>query len=330
MLGEGYVDKYKRPLTVLALGAAMLASAPETAVAEEGFREPDSYQIERAGQWKPLPPDLRALIREVANDDPQNESVLPLLQYEYEEIMTFPLGQTEVRVVQVGGELANGPLDRYKKGVIRYLFGAYHDFAAKRPKLDVPLTEISIGVDRKPHVTHPRAHIEVVPIGPTKDRVVFVVPGSADIGLNKSGGPAQFTDRKSSKIVTFLRADVADGQGVGVEPCQSMTKVRLTIKNPAELFAYRQALSRQLQEIVCNGIGQAVFRSINNQSWPDYKDIFERPRVVSMSEPGHVFAGALPYVNNEAAYQSLKHSIPADISKHLTFPKFKVRARATS
>lgn len=318
MSEQSVADRYRRPVTVLALGAAMLVSTPGPAVANEHVRHyQEGYLVERNGQWRPLPLDLKALIKEVSKDHKSSADVLNLLQQPYKELLSFPLGESNVRILQVGGELANGPLSGEKLSVMKYLFDYYNQFAALRPRFKVPLTEVSIDIDDKSYINHTKVNVELNPISLKRDRVVFVVPARVNIGFNRDRGPAEFTDRKSSKIVTFLRPDFADAQGVWIEPCQSVAKVMLSKNNPADLIEDKKILDSILQELICNGLGQAVFRSLSGQPYQEYADIFKQPIVITTAAPRpgiDGFAGVLPYVNNEAIYAELgRSSVPANI-----------------
>lgn len=326
MSREGLVSKYRNQLTVLSLGATMVASAPEAIAAGEIEQHPVAGQsAEIEGKWKPLPSDLKDLLKEVGQDQIGNKDVTKLINQPYKELIDFQLGKSRVRFIQVGEELAGGPLSRQNLEAMKRLFEIYDKFARTGAQINAPLTQFSVGLEMKYYAMNIKGKFEVSPVSLTKDRVIFVVPGRIDIGVNTTGNPAEFTDRISSKITTFLRPDVTGGQGIAVEACQSEIKLRLTKRNSHNLLSNSSDLNFLAQEMICNGIGQAVFRSRSSHPFSNYLNVIKgQPKTIppSQPQPGHdTFAGTIPYIRDEATYRALRQSIPKDVGEHLVFSK---------
>ncbi len=326
MSKERLSEKYKKPFAVAALALATAASTPMAlAAAKSEKRGVITRTAETAGEWKPLPPDLVKLLREVSTKDLNNKPILNLIGKPYRELEDFNLGNTKVRIVQVGGKFAHETLGiRRVESMKRYL-DIFDKFAHSKANINIPYTEVKIGPGNQPYAINPVGNYQISPVSLTKDRVIFAVPVGFNIGSNRNGGPAAFTNRNSSIITSVVRPDFIYGdQSIAVEACQSAVRAKLSERNGLDVSYSASELNAMGQEIVCNTLGQSALWSSESKPYEDYVTSFSTLSVVKTAPPTPThngFEASLPYINSKKVYETLKHSVPKDIGSYLTYPR---------
>ncbi len=325
------IEKFRKPLALAAITIGMLASASDILASpvQHAFGVNRELVIP-----KPLPLDLKKLITEVSKDDPTASGVTNLLNAKYIELGKFKVGKSNIRIVQVGGELDNGALTTSDIQTTKRELQLFSSFAGKKDKLNPEIGRIKLGFDGKRYLTKERLGLDIRQRRPQTDRVVFMVPSRVDIGLDGSGLPIAFTDLDSSKVASFVRPDLrattSEGidlngiESVAVEMCQSMVSV--TLPEAKQTSKVESTNLRILgQEIICNGLGRALFHRLTGSDFKSYQYAeLDRKYFYTPNPPSakyDAFVASIPNINSKAVYNRFNRVIPTNSSRYLSFSK---------
>lgn len=324
------LERFRNPLTVATMAAAAVAAAaPELQAADRVATPPTANRLaERGGEFRPLQPDLKALIKEVVTRDPQKTEMLKLINLPSRELFDFQAAGTNVRVVQVGRGFAEPAIANKRISLAKDFFRDFKEFSKTSARISIPVAEGRVEKDGRIHEAKLTAHYQVSSLSPGKDRVVFMIPTDIDIGYNPGGEPATFTQRKTSKIASFIRPDfIAGDEAIAVESCQSMVTVGLAFDNSFGVFNDKPMLDLLGQEIFCNSVGAAVARSRAGQPYDEYVSSFIglKPYQIGAPYPNHnAYAASWAFIGNRRVYESLKGGVPEDIDDFMIHPKFEI------
>lgn len=304
-------------VTVLAnLGHLAL---PNAASAERtGVGHPDiARKIESKGH---MPADLRQLLVQI--QEKTGSPVEKLAHMPYRQLAEFRAGKHQVRIVQVGGELASGPLKKEQLRTMQKNIQMFEAFSRSGAKATMPFYEVnSANIIQRSY----EGHFSIGPIN--KDKVVFVVPARVNIG-EFQGIPDTFTQTKGREVASFVRPDLPNGfEGVLTEACQANVQVEL---DRLALFGIK-ANAQQMdgiegigQENICNALARAIYDREHGLSFSDYQtNRGSRVDTGYTNNPSiseNAFVATMPILRSAHDYNSLNHEIPRVATSRLSWP----------
>jgi hypothetical protein len=314
-------DRYRELAALAGLTLGMVA-LPKAAAAHDTI--PRAAAIEAAAERPDkarMPRDLVRLLHEASDRNP-DMSLNKLAHLPYKEILDFSLGKNRVRVVQVGGELATGPLHKPQVSEMRQSFEMFNSFAHQGLAATMPVYE----VDSTSRVVNKLdTHLSINPL--PKDKVVFIVPARVDIGTDANGVPDVLTDVQGHSVVSFIRPDLPGApEGSLTEVCQATVQAEL---NRGDFFGTSVTADKlnkiQLlgQENICNSLAKAIADRRAGLSFNDY--LQKRSSVTTgwTNHPGigdDAFIATMPHIADPQVYSMLNHTIPKKAAHSLEYP----------
>lgn len=314
---------FREVATLTALTLGMLA-LPHQASASYTVKKTGA-SIEQASKPEAssrMPKDLRELLHEVTELGTGTTPVDRLIDLPYKKLDRFTVGRSKVRIVQIGGELATGPIKKPELSQIEKDIKMFDKFARSGAVAKMPVFE----VDHTNRVVSGReVHFGIKP--EKKDKVIFIVPSRLDIGTGIAGTPNVFTESRSKIVASFVRPDMPGGtEGVITELCQSSVNVSL---NRSGFFG-SSASAAQLdkiqllgQENVCNPLARAVNDRRAGLSFDQYVGL--RSELVKgftdWPTPNlNTFLITMPYIANKAIYSNIGRIIPKTAANFFKYP----------